>query len=76
MTHLVFAMGRLLDLHTWKKQLFRSVCDLEIVSYAMRCVLKQFAEAPHWQVIETYKNTTMQQNNIWSTAFEAHTKEI
>jgi hypothetical protein len=50
--------------------------DLEMVCYAMRCVAKALAEAPHWQIIETYWNTTMQQNNIWSLAFEARPKEI
>jgi hypothetical protein len=34
------------------------------------------AEAPYWQIIETYWNTAMQQCNIWSIAFEARTKEI
>jgi hypothetical protein len=37
---------------------------------------KALAEGPHWQIIETYWNTTIQQNNIWSIAFEARTKEI
>jgi len=53
-----------------------SASDLETVSYAMLCVGKALPEAPYWQIIETYWNTTMQQNNIWSIAFEAHTKEI
>jgi hypothetical protein len=38
--------------------------------------VKVLAEAPHWQIIETYWNTAMHQNNIWSIAFEALTKEI
>jgi hypothetical protein len=50
--------------------------ELERVSYATRRVSKALAEAPHWQIIEMYWNTAMQQNNIWSIAFEAHTKEI
>jgi len=41
---------------------------------AMRC--KALAEGPHCQIIEKYWNTTMQQNNIWSIAFEVCTKEI
>jgi hypothetical protein len=38
--------------------------------------VKVLAEAPHWQIIETYWNTAMHQNNIGSIAFEALTKEI
>jgi hypothetical protein len=49
---------------------------LEMISYAMRRVSKALAEAPHWQIIETYGNTAMQQNNIRSIAFKARTKEI
>jgi len=55
---------------------FMSASDLEMVSYAMRRAAKALAEAPHWQIIETYWNTAMQQNNIWSIAFEACTKQI
>jgi len=58
------------------RQPFMSASDVNMVSYAMRCVAKALAEAPHWQIIEMYWNTAMQQNNIWSIAFEAHTKEI
>jgi len=50
--------------------------DLVTVSYATRHISKSLAEAPHSQIIETYWNTAMQQNNIWSIAFEAGTKEI
>jgi len=53
-----------------------SASDLQTVSYATRRVAKALAEAPHWQIIETYWNTAMQQNNIWSIAFEACTQEI
>jgi hypothetical protein len=49
---------------------------LETVSYATRHVAKALAEAPHWQIIETYWNTAMQQNIILSIAFEVRTKEI
>jgi hypothetical protein len=75
-TRFVFATGRLLELYMWNRRPFMSASDLEIVSYATRRVAKALAEAPHWQIIETYWNTTMQQNNIWSIAFEARTKEI
>jgi len=55
---------------------FMSASDLETVCYATRHFAKALAEAPYWQIIETYWNTGMQQNNIWSIAFEARTKEI
>jgi hypothetical protein len=76
MTRLVFAMGRLLQLYMCNRQLFMSASDLEMISYATRHVVKALAEPPHWQIIETYRNTAMQLNNIWSIAFEACTKEI
>ena len=76
MTRLVFATGRLLDLYMWNRRPFMSASDLEMVSYAMRRVAKASAEGPHWQMIEKYWNTAMQQNNIWSIAFEARTEEI
>jgi hypothetical protein len=60
----------------WNRWQLISASDLETVSYATRRVSKAFAEAPHWQIIEMYRNTTMQQNNIWSIAFEVYTKEI
>jgi len=58
------------------RRLFRSACNLETVSYATRRVSKALAEAPHWQIIEMYWNTAMQQNNIWSIAFEARTGDL
>jgi hypothetical protein len=76
MTRLVFATGRLLELYMWNRQPFMSASDLETVCFAMRRVSKALAEASHWQIIGTYWNTAMQQNNIWSIAFEACTKEI
>jgi len=60
----------------WNREPFMSVSDLEIVRYATQRVAKALAEAPHWQIIETYWNTAMQQHNIWSIAFEARTKKI
>jgi len=60
----------------WNRRPFMSASDLQSVKYATRRVLKALAEAPHWQIIETYWNTAMQQNNIWSIAFEVRTKEI
>jgi hypothetical protein len=60
----------------WNRRLIISGSNLETVSYATRRVAKGFAEAPYWQIIETHWNTAMQQNNIWSIAFEARTKEI
>jgi len=76
MTRLVFAMGRLLELYMWNRRPFMSGRDLDTVSYATRRVLKALAEAPHWKIIETYWNTAMQENNIWSLEFEVRTKEI
>jgi hypothetical protein len=76
MTRLVFATGRLIELYMWNKLPFMSASVLEMVSYGTRCTAKAFAEAPHWQIIEKYWNTAMQQHNIWSIAFEACTKEI
>jgi len=76
MTYLEFAMGRLLVLHMWNRLLFMSSSALETVSYATGRIAKPLAEAPHGSKIETYWNTAMQPNNIWSIALEAHTKEI
>jgi hypothetical protein len=76
MMHLVFSTGRLREFYMWNRWPFMSASNLETVSYAMRHVLKTLAEAPHWQIIETYWNTAMQQNYIWSIAFEAGRKEI
>jgi len=59
MTRLVFGMGRLLKLYILNRWPFMSASHLEMVSYATRCVLKAFAEATHWQIIETNWNSTM-----------------
>jgi hypothetical protein len=75
-TLLVFATDRLLEIYMWNRWPFKSASDLETVSYATRRMSKALAEAPHWPIIETYWNTAMRQNNIWSIAFEARTKEI
>jgi hypothetical protein len=75
MTRLVFATGRLLKIYMWNRRPFMSASDLETVSYAMQRVAKESAEDPYWQIIETYCNTAMHQNNIWSIAFEGRTKE-
>ena len=60
----------------WNRRPFMSASDLEMVSHATRRIAKALADAPYWQMIETYWNTAMQQNNIWSIAFKARTKEI
>jgi hypothetical protein len=57
MTHLVFATGRLLELYMWNQRPFMSASELETVSYATGRVAKALAEAPYWQIIETYWNT-------------------
>ena len=76
MSRLVFSTRRLLALYMWHRRPFISARDLETLSYATRRVAKALAEAPYWQIIETYWNNAMQQNNIWSIAFQARTKEI
>jgi hypothetical protein len=76
MTCVVFATGRLLELYMGNRPLLMSASNWETVSYATRHVSNALAEAIHWQIIETYWNTTMLQNNIWSIAFEWPTKEI
>jgi len=76
MSRFLFATGRLLELSMWNRRPFMSATDLETVSYSMRRVSKALAEGPHWQLIETYWNTAMQQNKIWSIAFEARAKRI
>ena len=75
-TRRVFATCRLPEHHMWIRRPFMSVSDLETVSYAMWCVAKALAEAPHWQIIEMYWNTAMQPNITCSIAFEARTNEI
>jgi len=60
MTHVVFATGRLMELYMCNRRRFMSASDLGRVSYAMQCVAKALAEAPHWQIIEKYWNTAKQ----------------
>jgi hypothetical protein len=76
MSGLVFTTGTLLKLGMRKTRPFISASDFEMVIYATQRVAKGLGEGPHWQIIETYWNTAKQQNNIWSKAFEARTKEI
>jgi len=73
---IVFATGRLLNLYLWHRQPFMSASNLEMVCYTMRHVAASLAEAPHWQIIETYWITAMQQNNTWPIPFRVCTKEI
>jgi hypothetical protein len=60
-----------MELYMWNRQPFMSASDLEMVSYTTRRAAKALAEAPYWQIIQKYWNTTMQENIIWSIAFEA-----
>ena len=76
LTRLVFANDRLLEVYLWNRRPYMSASDLEMVSCATRRVAKALTEGPHWQIIKKYWNTAMQQNNIWSIAVEARTKEI
>jgi hypothetical protein len=69
-------MGKLVEHYLWNRRPMISASNLEMVSYATRRVAKALAEAPHWHIIEMYRNSTMQQNNIWSIAFEAPTKDV
>jgi len=75
-THFVFAKGRLMELYMLNRRPCMNARNMEMFSLATRCVAKALAEAPHWQIIEKYWNTAMQQNNVWSIAFETCTKEI
>jgi len=72
----VFATGRIVELSMWNRRPFMSASVLETVSYATQCVGNTLAKAPHWQIIEKNWNSAMQQNNVWSIALEARTKEI
>jgi hypothetical protein len=76
MTPLVFSTGRLLELSMCNRRPFTSANKFETVNHWTRRISKAVAEAPHWQIIGTYCNTSMQQDNIWSLAFEVHTMEI
>ena len=76
LTRLVCATGRLMEFYMRNRWPFMSASAWETVSYATRPAGKSFAEATYWQIIDKYWNTAMQQNNIWSIAFEAYTKEI
>jgi len=76
MTWSVFATGRLMKLYMWNRWPSTRASEWEMVSYGTRRAAKAFAETPPWLIIDKYWNTTMQQNNIWSIAFEGCTKEI
>jgi hypothetical protein len=69
-------MGSVLGLYMRNGCPFMCASDLEMLGYATQCVVKALAEAPHWQIAETYWNTAIQQNNIWFIAFETRTMEI
>jgi hypothetical protein len=72
----VFATSSLLELYKWYAMPPLGASDSEIISHTMRHVAEASAEFLHWQIIVTYWNTSIQQNNIWSIAFEALIKEI
>jgi len=76
MTLLDCATGRLMELNMWNRKLFKSVSNLEMVSYATLCAANPLADTPHWQIIEKVWNTAMQQNIVRSIAFETRTKDI
>jgi hypothetical protein len=74
--HLEFAEGRLMEPNMLNRRPCISANDFEMVTYAPQQAVKALAEAPHWQILEMYWNTTLQQSIIWSIAFEASTKYI
>jgi hypothetical protein len=76
MSCLVFASGRLMEDYMWNRWLFMSASNLEMLSYATRHAAKALADAAHRQLIPNYRNTAMQQNSVWSIAFEACSNEI
>jgi hypothetical protein len=76
MTCLALSIGRLMELYMWNTRPRMRASNLEMVSNATRRAAKALVEAPHWQIIEKYRNTAMEQNTIWSIAFEACPKEI
>jgi hypothetical protein len=76
MTGLVLATGRLLTLYMWNRQPLMCGSDLEMVTYTTRHIAKALPQGPHLQIIETYWNTALEQNNIWSISFEPPTKKI
>jgi len=76
MMRLVYAKARLMELIMSNRWPFMRASHLEIVSYAMWRSAKALAEVSHWQIIEMYWNTAMQQSNIWSIALEPCTKEM
>jgi hypothetical protein len=65
-----------MELYMWNRGPFISASDLEMVSYGTQRAAKAFAAAKYSQIIEKYWNTAMQENNIWSIAFEACAKGI
>jgi len=75
-TRLQFATGRLLELYMWSRPLSMRASNFEMVCYAMWRIAKALTEAPRWQMIEKYWNTAMEQDNVWSIAFEACTTGI
>jgi hypothetical protein len=59
----------------WNTQPCMSGSNLKIVSYALRRIGKALPEASHWQIIETYWNTSMQQYNILVHSIQATHKD-
>jgi hypothetical protein len=76
MTRLVFPMGRLRKVYMPNRCLLIWEGDVATVSNATRRIAKALDDAPHWQILETFRNTVRQQNNIRSIISEAHTMEI
>jgi len=66
----------LLNIYIPNRGLFISAINLEIVRYAMQRIAKALCKAPHWQILERYWMTTMQQNITLYITLEEWTREI
>jgi len=53
-----------MELYMWNRRPLMSVSRLEMVRCTTLRIAKALVEVPHWQIIEMYWNTAMQQNNI------------
>jgi len=76
MMQLLFGTGRLMEHAMWHRLPWMCESNLVVVHYAMRRIAKALAEAHHSQLIGNGWNTSMQQNNISSIAFELCKKMI
>lgn len=73
---LVFATPKLLNLYMSNRQPFMTVRDFGMAGCATLRIVKVFAETLRSQTVVRCCFTAMQQNNLWSIPFTAHTPEI